>query len=153
MQNPSKSVAVFAGLAALLLAGAAGAEMYKWTDADGNVHYTQTPPPDREADTIAPPPPPAVAPEEARAKAENNRKALRTPEEVEADQKQAQEEAIKRNEETYKQNCQIARDNLQVYQSARRIREPDGTIVRITEEIRQQKIQEAEQAIEKYCKN
>lgn len=32
-------------LTAALAVTPAGAELYKWTDADGNVHYTDTPPP------------------------------------------------------------------------------------------------------------
>ncbi|MBM2830851.1 MAG: hypothetical protein HW411_1641, partial [Gammaproteobacteria bacterium] len=33
------------------------AAMYKWVDADGNVHYTQSPPPEGvESATIKPPP-------------------------------------------------------------------------------------------------
>ena len=32
-------------LVAALVAMPAGAELYKWVDADGNVHYTDTPPP------------------------------------------------------------------------------------------------------------
>jgi len=32
-------------LATALAVAPAGAELYKWTDADGNVHYTDTPPP------------------------------------------------------------------------------------------------------------
>jgi glutaredoxin len=36
---------VFLGLALLLCAGAASAQMYKWVDANGKTHYTDTPPP------------------------------------------------------------------------------------------------------------
>ncbi len=32
-------------LTATLAVTPAGAELYKWTDADGNIHYTDTPPP------------------------------------------------------------------------------------------------------------
>lgn len=36
---------VYLGLALLLCAGAASAQMYKWVDANGKTHYTDTPPP------------------------------------------------------------------------------------------------------------
>lgn len=35
----------FLGLALLLSAGAASAQMYKWVDANGKTHFTDTPPP------------------------------------------------------------------------------------------------------------
>lgn len=35
----------FLGLALLLCAGAASAQMYKWVDANGRTHFTDTPPP------------------------------------------------------------------------------------------------------------
>jgi hypothetical protein len=35
----------FLGLALLLCAGSASAQMYKWTDANGKTHFTDTPPP------------------------------------------------------------------------------------------------------------
>jgi len=37
------------GLALLLCAAGANAQMYKWVDAKGVVHYTDTPPPDKKA--------------------------------------------------------------------------------------------------------
>ena len=47
---------------AVLIAAApspALAEIYRWVDAQGRVHYTQTPPPDRPAATVRPAAPPA----------------------------------------------------------------------------------------------
>jgi hypothetical protein len=38
--------------AALLLAGPAWAQVYKWVDAEGRVHYGERPPPAREADKL-----------------------------------------------------------------------------------------------------
>ncbi|MGH2577901.1 MAG: DUF4124 domain-containing protein, partial [Actinomycetota bacterium] len=32
------------------------AEMYKWRDAEGQVHYSESPPPGRPVETIKPPP-------------------------------------------------------------------------------------------------
>jgi len=32
-------------VAAMLVAATAGAQMYRWVDKDGKVHYTDTPPP------------------------------------------------------------------------------------------------------------
>lgn len=39
------------------------AQAYRWVDANGQVHYTQTPPPgSTSATVVAPPPPPSAAP-------------------------------------------------------------------------------------------
>ncbi len=43
----NKTLAKLCALSVLLaVVGTAHAEIYKWTDANGSVHYTQTPPPD-----------------------------------------------------------------------------------------------------------
>jgi glutaredoxin len=41
----SRRGSAFLGLALLLWAGAASAQMYKWVDANGKTHFTDTPPP------------------------------------------------------------------------------------------------------------
>jgi len=41
----SKPLLAALGLVALLFAAAASAQMYRWVDKDGKVHYTDTPPP------------------------------------------------------------------------------------------------------------
>lgn len=51
-------------LAVLLLAlpVAAGAQVYRWKDASGQVHYSQVPPPGAETRALPPPPPPSASP-------------------------------------------------------------------------------------------
>ncbi len=39
-------------LLSLALAGVANAEVYKWVDEDGNVHFTDTPPPKQETEEV-----------------------------------------------------------------------------------------------------
>lgn len=46
----------------ILLPVLASAEMYRWVDKDGLVHYTQTPPAGFDAKAIAPAPPPSANP-------------------------------------------------------------------------------------------
>jgi Domain of unknown function (DUF4124) len=47
---------------AITLPVLAAAQVYRWVDEKGQVHYSQTPPPGRQAQAIVPPPPPAAAP-------------------------------------------------------------------------------------------
>lgn len=55
------------GLAALVLLSIAGfsgaANVYRWTDANGQTHFGEQPPAGVDSDWVPPPPPPAIAPE------------------------------------------------------------------------------------------
>ena len=46
------SMAAVLSLALLLSASPSQAEFYKWTDESGQIHYTQTPPPEQQAEKI-----------------------------------------------------------------------------------------------------
>jgi hypothetical protein len=49
-----KTAAVFAGsLAGILLAVASSAEVYRWTDEHGRVHFSDKPPRDQQAENIS----------------------------------------------------------------------------------------------------
>ncbi|MCI0749902.1 MAG: DUF4124 domain-containing protein, partial [Nevskiales bacterium] len=41
------------------------AQIYRWVDGKGQVHYTQTPPKDRSYEQVGPAPPPGTAPNQA----------------------------------------------------------------------------------------
>lgn len=116
------------------------AAMYKWTDEQGNVHYTQTPPPDREVQKILAPRP-VDTPPEANQPAADKPAAGATP-------RPPSEEDIR----IKKQNCETARSNLDIYQNAPRIRNEDGSITGWTEKERAEKIKESQEQIKKYCK-
>lgn len=47
---------------AICLPGMALAQVYRWVDPQGQVHYTQTPPRGQNAAIVAPPPPPSASP-------------------------------------------------------------------------------------------
>jgi hypothetical protein len=60
MRRPLAAGACAAIVALLLAAGPAPAAMYKWTDANGRVIYSDQPPPgDVKVESISAPPPPA----------------------------------------------------------------------------------------------
>ncbi len=136
----------------LLIAQPANAEVHKWTDANGNVHYSQIKPNDTNTETVAPPPKPAVDPDIAAEKlnerVETNRKAEQ--EKYITDQK---EEHLKQQEAVQKQNCRAATQNLKLYRSYGRVRvkETDGSYTRLSEEERQQRISDMKEKVKEYC--
>ena len=139
-------------LCAVVSAPAQAADFYRWVDANGVTHYSQTPPPNRETDQLEPPPPPAEAPPKARERLDAQLQKLderREERELEAEAEHKAQEA----ERIRQQNCRIARSNLENLEIATNslMRLPDGSYERMDEETRQAKMEEARRAIEKYC--
>lgn len=127
-------------------AASATAAMYKWTDKQGNVQYTETPPPEGDAKEIAPPPR-VAAPAANKVTGKNGA-------DEDDGNKGAGDEAplTPAEQEIYQRNCEAARGNLEMYKSARRVQQADGEIVVMDDEIRQKKMQQAEEQIKKFCK-
>lgn len=130
----------------------AQAEIYKWTDENGQVHYTQQPPADLPAEHITPPPPPPIDPEKAQQQVEELIESQQTEESAEV-KRQKVEQAEELAEQIREENCQIARDNLLVYQNnpGRRFMNELGEVTRPTEEERQAKITEFEKQVDEFC--
>ena len=111
---------------AVALPAAAG-QLYKWTDANGRVQYSDTPPTDRKAETVkgrigstssggsAAPQPTVTEQEQAFRK--------RQSEKAEADQKAAQEAAQKQEHEAA---CNRARGYLRTLEDGGRIAETNA---------------------------
>jgi hypothetical protein len=118
----------------LVFTALASAQMYRWVDKDGRVHYTATPPPAGvKARTLQAPvaPPPPVSDDAAKdAGAKDARKGPLTPAEQEQEfrkrrleaQKAAEKEALAAKEaETKRENCTRAREALATFESGQRI--------------------------------
>lgn len=120
------------------IAGAQAAKLYKWTDEEGNVHYTQIPPTEGPSEVITPEQAPPAQPA-----AEDESEAEKSGEGVSASQ--AANMRIKQ------ENCEAARKNLAIYQSATTILQADGTELTLSDEMREAKIQESQKQIEFYC--
>jgi type IV secretory pathway VirB10-like protein len=137
----------------LFAASLAAGKMYRWVDADGVTHYTQSPPPKGEATEIRKPPPPAISPEEAQRQLAERQQRLE-------DAREDRELAKKKDQETTEtqqlqdKNCQAARNNLTRLEGSPRSRwkGEDGEYQRYSEEERQAKIQEAREQIKAFCK-
>ena len=129
-------------IAALLLIGlgatgsAHAAKMYKWTDENGQIHYSQTKPPSQKADTMH----------------------IKDSKPAQQEQAPGRDEAARSEDEdnpeakARKTNCEIARANLATYQNSDRVKLPDGTVVEVTDELRASKVKEAQAMIENNCK-
>lgn len=136
-----------------LLAGTAQAATYKWVDEEGNVQYSQSPPPPGvEGETIKPPPPPPVIPEAVTSETGTPDKPRDVQEQNTEQEQVSKEEIDARNVAIRKKNCQTGKDNLASYTRPRvRKVQEDGTRVVLTEEERQDLIKKAEAMIKEYC--
>ena len=126
------------------------AEMYKWVDDEGQVQYSQSPPPGRPAQTIKPPP--KVDSKAARDKLKQQLQDF----EVRGDKRQEQAEADQKTQEQAgerKADCEAARERLAKLAGKPRILQyaEDGSSKRLTEEERQAAIAEARKKIEEHC--
>jgi actin-related protein len=141
-------------LAISVFAIGAEAQIYKWTDAEGHVHYTQEPPPPGvEGKEMKPPPPPPASAADEEERLETLKETLeerKAQREEAADAARAEEEARR----TRQHNCEVARKRLEQAQFPRvSFVEPDGTERRATEEERQREIAEAQAQVNDFCKN
>ncbi|MGH8489346.1 MAG: DUF4124 domain-containing protein [Gammaproteobacteria bacterium] len=126
------------------------AEMYKWVDDQGQVQYSQSPPPGRPAQTIKSPP--KADSKSARETLEQQLKDA----EIRSDKRQEQAETDQKTKEEAgerKAACEAARDKLTRLEANPRILrvEKDESRTRLSEEERQAAIVEARTQVEKHC--
>lgn len=128
---------------------AEAASMYRWVDARGHVHYSQSPPPGFNAEEVKPAPPPAANPgvDAMRNLNQANDKAAAegAKQKAEADQKKAEREG----------KCQRARERLDFLSKRPSYRiatkNPDGSHSRMTTEEYDKQLAEAQQAAADRC--
>lgn len=140
-------------LLALMVSAMAQAEIYRWVDENGVTIYSEVPPPDGEADRVKIAPAPSTTPEEAQRplKAE-----MQTLEDYREDRQLASQKRQKEelDRQLHEENCRNAKDNLEnlITASRRLVQMPDGSYVRLTEQERQQRMDEARKHIDEFCK-
>jgi hypothetical protein len=127
-------------------------DIYKWTDDQGEVHYTQFPPPGGKAEKLREAPPPAQSPETNENKLQ---KQVETMEQQNKEQQQGAKDAKQWAEiqKIRRSNCETANKNLANLQRGGNIRYmgSDGKVIRLTEEERQKRIDEANKQIKENC--
>jgi hypothetical protein len=125
-----------------LSTGATAGQIYKWVDAQGNVHFGSQPPEGKDSEAVNPnisqpktPKPPKQSRDEAQEKVD---------EKVKKD--------VAQQEKERKAFCDATRANLAQFKNNPRIRmEIDGEVRHLTEEERQDRIAKSEAAIKENC--
>ncbi|PIE41408.1 MAG: glycosyltransferase [Gammaproteobacteria bacterium] len=129
------------------------AKYYKWVDENGTTHYTAQPPASGEGEVIKVKTG-ASSDKEAAMKRLEERRAKLQQQTMQQNSPAAEDaETSKRNAEITRKNCEIYQKNLKTMQEHSRIRITDenGEPKVLPEEERQQKINEAEEYIQKNC--
>ena len=146
---------VFSLVTLLLLSSNALAGLHKWVDADGKVHYSDTPPPEVSTQTVRnvagkgqADAPASYSPKSVAEREAELRKAKQGKEE--AAQKKAQETAAA---ETKTRNCEAARQNARALEEGTRIvtYDANGEKTFMEDDTRAQRLDEARQAISANC--
>jgi hypothetical protein len=145
---------------ALALSAAAQAQLYKWVDSEGRIHYTDKPPPagasgEKKLTVPKSPTAPVAAPAEEgqaagpKSYAEKEMEYRKRKAEEEQSRQRAQAE-----EQENQQRCQSARQQLRTHEEAGRIYSMDdkGERVYVDDETRRRNIEQAQQDIAKYCR-
>lgn len=145
-------------LAAAMLTGSAAAEVYKWVDKAGNVHFGDQPPPGEKAvkENIRPPESikstPSAAPVKSPSLLERDLEfKKRRSERLEGEKKQAEEAKQK---EARKAECERSRARLADVESGMQLFDygKDGQRYYLDQEQRTKASNEARQRVEKDCK-
>ena len=131
----------------LLLSAAAAAATYKWVDEKGNVHYSQHPPAGTSYERMKieksrPGEQPAPAPA---ASGSTDKPGGATGSST------VVKEELSKNQEIREKNCEAAKKNLEIYTVYKRYRDKEGNVVRMDDEERLKKIEEAKQHIAEFC--
>lgn len=104
-------------LCLMFLSAAAAAQAYKWTDAQGKVHFSDSPPPDRKADKMTLKP---ALPENPEAVARSRDWKTQLEESrLRQHQEQKREAAEQNKRQTAENRCQAARRDLDTYKRER----------------------------------
>ncbi len=127
------------------------AQVYKWVDAQGNVHYGQNRPRGVEAEPVKVQPPGLS--EEQRALELDKLKLKAGLGSENQEPEQGEQGSTQMPEAVRKENCRIARHNLAALAQQRRIVQTDeeGNLVRLDDAQRESRLEEAKKQIEEFC--
>ena len=131
------------------------AQAYKWTNAEGRVIYSDTPPPDGQAESMSVEPAPAPAEvEKARSAVRKTNRELETLTDGHQERKATQKAAIERQRRRAAA-CEKAKERLAQLQdqppNRRLVIEPDGSARRVSWEEMQRLLGEARASVDTEC--
>ena len=128
------------------------AEVYKWTDAEGNVHYTAQPPTENNVEVEQIKPLPPIDSSAAIETLQEQQSIGQAIDEHKEDVTEL-EESKKKRAALRKENCLKVRKKLANINSSGRIRGVDekGNVTRATDEERQHRISDAQEKIKIWC--
>jgi hypothetical protein len=147
----------------LVFTALASAQMYRWVDKDGRVHYTNTPPPPGvKSRALSAPVAPSAAETPADPAAKDAPKGPLTPAEQEQAFRKRQLEAQKAAEKAEAevkdnaakaQNCERAREYLRTLESGQRVSRTNtqGEREYLDDAVREREAQSARQAVSDWC--
>jgi hypothetical protein len=151
---------VLVTLATVFSIATAADTMYRWVDADGNVHYSDQAPPAGAKEARSLNRPQRSAAERAEDEADSSSYIEKEAEFQERREKNAGADAEAKKEAdiaaTWDKNCDISRNNLETLTDPRggRVREKNaqGELVYVPEDQRQRQMAKAREDIKKWCK-
>ncbi|MEX0958412.1 MAG: DUF4124 domain-containing protein [Burkholderiales bacterium] len=155
--------ALLGALAGTLLALSVGAsaDVYRWVDKDGRVHYSDQPPPPgarQEKELQGAPRAPGAPPAEAKAESDapptlQEREAEFRRRQVEQTEKAAQEQRAQEEAATRQRNCEQARNQLAALRSGQRVARfnEQGEREYLGDEQIAQEVIRAEKAVSDWC--
>lgn len=137
-----------------LLMTPASAEIYKWTDASGEIQYSQTPPPNGiKSDKIQGSKDPMVGSDSSPDSLQEQVDAM-DEDIAEQEIEEKKQDLQKQIDDAYERNCITSTNNLEKLQQggSKRYLTPDGKVTHLTDEQRQQRINEAKDQMDEFCK-
>lgn len=133
----------------LLVSTSLYAGTYKWIDEDGNVVYSQRPPPSGQFESIR------VKPPSRKSSAGNNASQSSSQFLKNAEDKRKNDKKLKAEQinaaKIRTENCQAAKKQFEFYTVYRSMKGQDGEYRRITSDEREKNLQQARQAIKDFC--
>jgi len=132
-----------------LIMASANAATYKWFDDNGNVVYSQQPPEGKPYETVKTKKPSSVSLQPTQTESSFMSEREKQADEAQVDNKIQQD--VANAEKLRAQNCEAARNNLDVYTVYRRVPNEKGESVRLDDNVRAAGIEAAKQGIKDFC--